>query len=119
MTMKIWPSTVRIPMTMPFHASVASAKGAIEGLTRSLAAVLAPRIRLNAVAPTVTDTPLADRILSSDDKRRSAAERHPLQAIGQSDDVAKTVIWLLRDAPMVTGQVIACDGGLSSLRLLR
>ena len=106
-------------MGMPFHASVASAKGAIEGLTRSLAAELAPRIRVNAVAPTVTDTPLADRILGSDDKRRTAAERHPLQAIGQPDDVAKTVLWLLRDAPMVTGQVIACDGGLSSLRLLR
>ena len=112
-------STVAVQTGLPFHASVASAKGAVEGFTRSLAAELAPGIRVNAVAPTVTDTPLAGRILSSDEKRRTAAERHPLQAINQPDDVAKTVLWLLRDAPMVTGQVIACDGGLSSLRLLR
>jgi NAD(P)-dependent dehydrogenase (short-subunit alcohol dehydrogenase family) len=98
---------------------VASAKGAVEGLTRALAAELAPRIRVNAVAPTVTETPLAGRLLNSEDKRRAVAARHPLDAVGAPQDVAKTVVWLLRDAPMVTGQVIACDGGLSSVRLIR
>jgi NAD(P)-dependent dehydrogenase (short-subunit alcohol dehydrogenase family) len=112
-------STVAVGTGMPFHASVASAKGAIEGLTRSLAAELAPRVRVNAVAPTVTDTPLAGRLLGSEEKRRAAAARHPLEAVGDASDVAKAVLWLLCDAPMVTGQVIPCDGGLSSLRLLR
>jgi NAD(P)-dependent dehydrogenase (short-subunit alcohol dehydrogenase family) len=112
-------STVAVGTGMPFHASVASAKGAVEGLTRSLAAELAPRIRVNAVAPTVTDTPLAERLLSSDEKRRTAAARHPLAAVSEPDDLAKAVIWLLRDAPMVTGQVIPVDGGLSRLRLFR
>jgi NAD(P)-dependent dehydrogenase (short-subunit alcohol dehydrogenase family) len=112
-------STVAVGTGMPFHASVASAKGAVEGLTRSLAAEFAPRIRVNAVAPTITDTPLAERLLSSEEKRGAAAGRHPLEAVNDPDDVARAVLWLLRDAPMVTGQVIPCDGGLSSLRLLR
>jgi NAD(P)-dependent dehydrogenase (short-subunit alcohol dehydrogenase family) len=112
-------STVAVGTGMPFHASVASAKGAVEGLVRSLAAELAPRIRVNAVAPTMTDTPLAERLLSSDEKRKAAAARHPLEAVCAPDDLAKSVIWLLRDAPMVTGQVIPVDGGLSSLRLFR
>lgn len=112
-------STVAVRTGMPFHSSVASAKGAVEGLARSLAAELAPRVRVNCVAPTVTDTPLAARLLNSEEKRKGAADRHPLQQVGHQDDVAKTVLWLLQDAAMVTGEVIACDGGLSSLRLLR
>jgi NAD(P)-dependent dehydrogenase (short-subunit alcohol dehydrogenase family) len=102
---------------MPFHAAVASAKGAVEGLTRALAAELAPGIRVNAIAPTLTDTPLAARLLSSEERRLAAAERHPLKRIGDPGDVARTVLWLLDEAPMVTGQVIALDGGLSGLRL--
>lgn len=111
-------STVAVQTGMPYHASVASAKGAVEGLARALAAELAPRIRVNVVAPTVTDTPLAARLLNSEEKRRLAAERHPLRRIGQPEEIARTVLWLLREAPLVTGQVIACDGGLSRLRLL-
>jgi len=110
-------STVAVQTGMPFHAAVAAAKGAVEGLTRSLAAELAPMIRVNAIAPTLTDTPLAQRLLGSDDKRRAAAERHPLKRINDADDVARTGAWLLADAPSVTGQIIAVDGGLSSLRL--
>lgn len=109
-------STVAVRTGMPYHASVASAKGAIEGLVRALAAELAPRIRVNAVAPTITDTPLAGRLLSNEEKRRMAAERHPLGRIGDPKDTADTVLWLLRAAPMVTAQVIACDGGLSGVR---
>lgn len=111
-------STVAVGTGMPFHASVASAKGAVEGLTRSLAAELAPRVRVNAVAPTITDTPLAGRLLNSEDKRRTAAERHPLATVGRPEDIAAAVLWLLRDARLVTGQVLACDAGLSSVRLL-
>jgi NAD(P)-dependent dehydrogenase (short-subunit alcohol dehydrogenase family) len=97
---------------------VAAAKGAVEGLTRALAAEFAPSIRVNAIAPTLTDTPLAERLLGSDEKRQAAAERHPLKRINVPQDVARTGVWLLRDATSVTGQVIVLDAGLSSLRLL-
>jgi NAD(P)-dependent dehydrogenase (short-subunit alcohol dehydrogenase family) len=111
-------STVAVQTGMPFHAAVAAAKGAVEGLTRALAAEFAPSIRVNAIAPTLTDTPLAERLLGSDEKRQAAAERHPLKRINVPQDVARTGVWLLRDATSVTGQVIALDAGLSSLRLL-
>ena len=111
-------STVAVQTGMPYHASVAAAKGAVEALTRSLAAELAPGIRVNAIAPTITDTPLAERLLSSDDKRAAAAERHPLKRVGEAAEMARTAIWLLEDVPSVTGQIIAVDGGLSSVRLL-
>ncbi|WP_373510225.1 SDR family NAD(P)-dependent oxidoreductase, partial [Thiocapsa sp.] len=81
-------STVAVGTGLPFHASIASAKGAVEGLTRALAAELAPRIRVNAVAPTLTATPLADRLLGTEAKQLAAAERHPLRTIGHPEDVA-------------------------------
>ncbi len=111
-------STVAVGTGMPFHASVAAAKGAVEGLMRSLAAELAPDVRVNAIAPTITDTPLASRLLGTDEKRRLAAERHPLKRFGSAIELAETARWLLTDATMVTGQVIAADAGLSSLRML-
>jgi NAD(P)-dependent dehydrogenase (short-subunit alcohol dehydrogenase family) len=111
-------SSVASQTGMPFHASVAAAKGAVEGLTRSLAAELAPTIPVNAIAPTVTDTRLAARLLGSADKRQVAADRHPLKRVNGPDEVARTVMWLLDDAPSVTGQVIAVDGGLGAVRLL-
>jgi 3-oxoacyl-[acyl-carrier protein] reductase len=111
-------STVAVQTGMPFHAAVAAAKGAVEGLARSLAAELAPTIRVNAIAPTVTDTRLAGRLLGSAEKRQAAAERHPLKRVNDADEVAGTALWLLDDAHSVTGQVIAVDGGLGALRLL-
>lgn len=111
-------STVAVQTGMPYHASVAAAKGAVEGLTRALAAELAPAVRVNAIAPTITDTPLAARLLGSEDKRAAAAERHPLKRIGAPEEMARTAVWLLEEAPSVTGQIIAVDGGLSSLRML-
>jgi NAD(P)-dependent dehydrogenase (short-subunit alcohol dehydrogenase family) len=111
-------STVAVQLGMPYHASVAAAKGAVEGLTRSLAAELAPTVRVNAIAPTLTDTPLASRLLGSDEKRAAAAARHPLQRIVEPEELARTAVWLLRDARSVTGQVISADGGLAGLRLL-
>lgn len=111
-------STVAVQTGMPFHASIAAAKGAVEGLTRSLAAELAPTIRVNAIAPSLTDTPLADRLLSSPERRESSAQRHPLKRIGTADDIASTATFLLSDASAwMTGQILHVDGGIGALRL--
>lgn len=113
-------STVAVKTGMPFHASVASAKGAVEGLTRSLAAELAPRIRVNAIAPSLTDTPLASQLLSSDEKRKASAERHPLKRVGSAEDIAGLAAYLLTEkASWITGQILHVDGGMSSVRIFR
>ena len=113
-------STVAVQTGMSFHASVASAKGAVEGLTRSLAAEFAPRIRVNAIAPSLTETPLATDLLATEAKREAAAERHPLKRIGTSREIAQMAAFLLSDAgAWVTGQVIAIDGGMGALRTFR
>lgn len=113
-------STVAVGTGMPFHASVAGAKGAVEGLTRSLAAEFAPRIRVNAIAPSLTDTPLAQGLLSSEDKRKASAERHPSKRIGTSQEMAQIAVHLLSDASAwMTGQIIHVDGGMSALRTFR
>eukprot|EP00903_Cladosiphon_okamuranus_P000458 g456.t1 len=96
---------------MPFHASIAAAKGAVEGLTRSLAAEWAPKIRVNAIAPSLTDTPLAEKLLSTEDKRKASADRHPLQRVGSPEEVATLAAYLISaDAGFITGQVIGIDG---------
>lgn len=111
-------STVAVQQGMPFHASVASAKGAIEGLVRSLAAEFAPKIRVNAIAPSLTDTPLAAKLLSSEEKRKASNEIHPLKRLGQSNDIANLASFLLsEELSWITGQVIHADGGLSTLRV--
>ncbi|MGB5986376.1 MAG: SDR family oxidoreductase [Desulfobacterales bacterium] len=110
-------STVAVQTGMPFHASVASAKGAVEGLTRSLAAELVPRVRVNAVAPSLTDTPMAQALLADEDKRSAAAQRHPLKRTGTPDELAAAAHYLLSDASAwMTGQIMAVDGGMGSLR---
>ena len=109
-------STVAVQRGMPFHAGVASAKGAVEGLTRSLAAEYAPNIRVNAIAPSLTDTPLAEKLLSTDDKRQASADRHPLKRVGTAAEIAAMAEFLLSDrAAFVTGQIIGMDGGLGSI----
>jgi NAD(P)-dependent dehydrogenase (short-subunit alcohol dehydrogenase family) len=110
-------STVAVATGMPMHASIAAAKGAVEGLTRSLAAEFAPRVRVNAIAPSLTDTPLAGKLLRTEKQRTAAGDRHPLERIGEPDDLAAVAAFLLSDAASwMTGQVIAVDGGLGSLR---
>ncbi|PHX64614.1 MAG: oxidoreductase [Gemmatimonadetes bacterium] len=113
-------STVAVRQGMPFHASIAMAKGAVEGLTRSLAAEWAPVIRVNAVAPSLTSTPLTARLLSSDERLQASRDRHPLRQVGQPDDVAATALFLLGDqSRWITGQVWGVDGGMSSVRTER
>lgn len=112
-------STVAVSQGMPFHASVAASKGALEGLTRSLAAELSPNVRVNCIAPSVTDTPLASRILSSDDKKEASGKRHALNRVGTAEEVAELAAYLLSDkSGWMTGQIIGLDGGMSSVRPL-
>ncbi len=112
-------STVAVQTGMPFHASIASAKGAVEGLTRSLAAELAPKVRVNCLAPSLTDTPLAASLINVEAKAQASRDRHPLRRLGNPEETAQLVRFLLSDASgFITGQIIGVDGGLSSLRLL-
>ena len=110
-------STVAVQAGFPFHAQVSASKGAIEGLARALAAELAPRIRVNCIAPSLTDTPLAEKLLRTEDKKEANAKRHPLQRIGRPDDIADMASFLLSDkAGWITGQVFGVDGGISRIR---
>jgi NAD(P)-dependent dehydrogenase (short-subunit alcohol dehydrogenase family) len=113
-------STVAAKIGMPFHASIASAKAAVEGFARSLAAEFAPRIRVNVIAPSLTDTPLAKDLLSSEQKRQGSADRHPLKRIGTSQEIAQLAVHLLSDeGSWMTGQIFHIDGGMSSVRTFK
>lgn len=113
-------STVAAQTGMPFHASIASAKAAVEGLARSLAAeYAAANIRFNCIAPSLTDTPLAEKLLSTPEKREASAKRHPLNKVGTPADMAQAALYLLSpQSGWVTGQTLAIDGGMAKLRLL-
>ncbi len=112
-------STVAVQTGLQFHTSIAAAKGAVEGFARSLAADLAPSVRVNCIAPSLTDTPMAASLLNQESKAEAARERHPLKSIGDPDDLAAGVEFLLGPSgKFITGQVLHVDGGLSSLRLL-
>ena len=109
-------STVAVQRGMPFHSSVSSSKGAIEGLAKSLAAELSPKIRVNVIAPSLVNTPLANRFLNNDIKIEKSANRHPLKRIGSASDIANLTDYLISDkSSWITGQIIAVDGGLSTI----
>jgi len=107
-------STVAASKGMSFHASTASSKAALEGLALSLAAEWAPAVRVNVIAPSLTDTPLATNLLSTDEKRQASAARHALKRVGTAEDIAAMARFLLmKDSSWMTGQVLHVDGGLS------
>lgn len=111
-------STVAVKVGMPFHTSISAAKGAVEAFARSLAAEFAPSLRVNVVAPSLTDTRLAERLVSNESKRKMLEERHPLKRIGEAKDIANLVEYLISDkSSWMTGQTLGMDGGLSSLNL--
>lgn len=112
-------STVAVQTGMQYHASIASAKGAVEGLTRSLAAEFAPDIRVNCIAPSITNTPLAEKLLNNESKLKASGDRHPLKRIGDAKEISETVAFLLSDsASFITGQIVKVDGGISSMKSL-
>ena len=110
-------STVAVTQGMPFHSSVSVSKGAIEGLMRSLAAEYAPAIRVNAIAPSLTETPLASALISNEKKKEASEARHPLKRIGKPEDIASLAVHLVsKNGSWISGQVIGVDGGMSRLR---
>ncbi|MBK6264256.1 SDR family oxidoreductase [Marivirga sp. S37H4] len=111
-------STVAANSGLPFHASIAAAKGALQGLGLSLAAELAAsKIRVNMIAPGLTDTPLAGNLLSTDEKKEASNKRHPLGRYGKPEDIARLAIFLLNsDSSWMTAQVIGLDGGMGNIR---
>ncbi len=110
-------STVAVAQGFTAHASVAMAKGAIEGLTVALAAELAPKIRVNCIAPSLTRTPLAAALTGNEAMATAIAQMHPLQRLGEADDIAPLAALLLSDkAGWISGQIIGVDGGRSTLR---
>lgn len=111
-------STVAVQTGMPFHTSVAAAKGAIEGFAKSLAAEYAPSFRVNVIAPSLTNTPLAEKLLSNEDKIEKMDKRHPLKRIGSPKDIASLAAFLLsEESSWITGQILGIDGGLSTLNI--
>jgi NAD(P)-dependent dehydrogenase (short-subunit alcohol dehydrogenase family) len=111
-------STVAVQVGLPFHTQVSASKGAIEGLTKALAAELAPSIRINCIAPSLTDTPLAASLLNTEEKKTANALRHPLKKIGTAADIANMAAFLLSEkASWITGQIMHVDGGMSTIKL--
>ncbi len=114
----VYFSTVAVQTGLPFHTSVAAAKGAIEGFARSLAAEYAPSFRVNVIAPSLVNTPLANKLLGNDKKKEKMDERHPLKRVGEPSDIGKMASFLLSDnSTWMTGQVIGVDGGMGSLNV--
>jgi 3-oxoacyl-[acyl-carrier protein] reductase len=114
----VFISSVAARTGMPYHASISAAKGAVEGLALSLAAELAVHhIRVNVVAPSLTDTPMARQLLSTPEKKEASAKRHPLGKYGEPADISEAIAFLLADeSGWMTGQVLGVDGGFGKLK---
>ncbi len=111
-------STIAVQMGFNFHSLVAASKGAIEGLTKALAAEFAPHIRVNCIAPSITHTPLAANLLNTPEKIEANAQKHPLKKIGSVHDIANLAEFLLSEkSAWITGQIIHADGGMGTLKV--
>ena len=110
-------STIAVQNGFPYHSQVSASKGAIEGLTKALAAEFSPKIRVNCIAPSLTDTPLAVNLLNTDEKKEANAAKNPLKKNGEAADIANMAEFLLSDkANWITGQVMHVDGGYSTIK---
>jgi NAD(P)-dependent dehydrogenase (short-subunit alcohol dehydrogenase family) len=111
-------STVAVQSGFNFHSIVSASKGALEGLTKALAAEFAPTVRFNCVAPSITDTPLAKILLSTEEKKQASALRHPMKKVGEASDIANIAEFLLSEkSGWITGQIFHVDGGMSTLKV--
>jgi NAD(P)-dependent dehydrogenase (short-subunit alcohol dehydrogenase family) len=111
-------STLAAQLGLNFHTQVAVSKGAIEGLTKALSAELAPSVRVNCIAPSLTDTPLAASLLNSEQKVEANAQRHPLKRVGTAQDMSEMTCFLLSaKSSWITGQILHVDGGMSAIKL--
>ncbi|MDB2657202.1 SDR family oxidoreductase [Crocinitomicaceae bacterium] len=114
----VFVSTVAVQRGFAYHTQVAISKGAVEGMTKALAAELAPHVRVNCVAPSLTDTQLAGRLINTEEKKEAHGKAHPLGRVGEPEDIANTIAFLLsEEASWISGQVIHVDGGRSTLNM--
>lgn len=115
----VFYSSVAVQTGMPFHASISVSKGAVEGFTRALAAELAPTVRVNAIAPSMTDTQLAERFLSKEENRKKYDNNHPLKRVGKPKDIMEATMFLLSEkSSWMTGEILHVDGGMHSIKPL-
>lgn len=113
----VFISTVAVSTGLPFHASVSLAKGALEGLTKALAAELAPAIRVNCIAPSLVNTPLGEKFINTPEKIEQMQKRNPLRKVGAAADVAQAVAFLLSEkSAWISGQIMAVDGGMGTIK---
>ncbi len=111
-------SSVAAQVGMPFHTSIAMAKGAIEGLTKALAAELAPIIRVNSVSPSLAATPLSEKFINTPEKLEASEKRNPLKKVGKPEELAEAISFLLSEkSSWISGQIISVDGGMGTLKL--
>lgn len=113
----VFLSSVAAGIGLPFHSSISMAKGAVEGLTKALAAELAPAIRVNCIAPSLVNSPLGEKFINTPEKMEQMKKRNPLQKVGNPIDVANAIVFLLTEkSAWVSGQVLAVDGGMSRIK---